>query len=880
MVDAPPIPDLEFALRVVDSVQDHPQRAREEAGLLIAREDLDPEALAVAWWAAGLAARQLNDLDDAGDALRKALVMADGSGLARRVGQIRSSLALVLLYEGDTQGALDEAEQATRGLSGGDLARNEMQIGLILQRLGRLDEALVRYRSALAGLRRSGDRLAMARLLSNRGVLHGYRGELDLGVADLEAARAIGERLGQNLIVAGCAHNLGFLEGRRGDVPAALAWFDRAEAAYEALGRPPGMVEVLWANRGEMLLAAGLYAEAEQAVAAAIAGLQKTDNKTDLSETRLLAAEVALATRRPEEAIEAAAIAASEFTEQDRQAWRLLADYATLRAQFEANESNGETSSNAARLADELAAIGLVSESLHCRLLAGRIAMRDGALDEARRQLGAASGARRRGTSLDRAKAWHAEALLRQAEGNATGSNRAIEAGFKAIRDYRLTLGAADLRSHAATHGLDLAVLAIEQGIASGSPWRVLKAVESWRSESSQAAAVRPPSDPELTRLLSELRRINAEIREVAVAGGSTHPLLVQESKIEAEIKAVSRRLRGVGRARATTPTSREDVVDRLGDRRLISYFKHRGDIHAVSVHRGSIALEPLIEADRAADEVSSLLFSLTRLAHAAGSPRSLEAAAVGIDKSLQSLREWLLDPFTTNGEEVTVVPTASLHRLPWPALDPGRVLTVVPSLESWVIASSRMAALKPGPTAALVAGPDLPGAVDEVSRIARIYAKHRRRTGRNARADLVLSDIEGSDVAHLAAHGTFRFDNPSFSSLQMHDGPLTVYDFEQIRTPPTVMVLSSCDTAVTKVVAGDELLGLSSALIGIGVSSLVAPVVPIDDEAATDLMVALHRGLVGGDSTPVALAKAMFRQDSDDSAEKALRSSFVVFGA
>ncbi len=880
MIDAPPIPNLESALRVVDSVQDHPKRAREDARSLLTRQDLDPEATAVAWWAAGLAARQLNDLEDAEEALRRALSIADDSGLARRVSQIRSSLALVLLYVGDTQGALDEAEQAIGGLSGADLARNEMQIGLILQRLGRLDEALVRYRSALAGLRRSGDHLAEARLLSNRGVLHGYRGELDLGVSDLEMARQIGERLGQDLIVAGCAHNLGFLEGRRGDVPAALAWFDRAEAAYEALGRPPGMVEVLWANRAEMLLAAGLYTEAEEAVRAAISGLERTDNKTDLSETRLLAAEVALAARRPEEALEAASIAASEFTEQDRHTWRLLAEYASLRARFETKKSNGGTSSKAAHLADDLAGIGLISESQHCRLLAGRIAMRDGAIDEARRQLGAASGARRRGTSLDRAKAWHAEALLRQAEGNAIGSTRAIEAGFKAIRDYRLTLGAADLRSHAATHGLDLAVLAIEQGVASGSPWRVLKAVESWRSESSQVAAVRPPSDPELTRLLSELRRINAEIREVAVTGGSTHSLIVQESKIEAQIKAVSRHLRGYGPARATTPNSREDIVDRLGDRRLISYFKYGGDIHAVSVHRGSIGLKRLVEADRTANEVSSLLFSLTRLAHGAGSPRSLEAAAVGIDSSLQLLRQWLLDPLTSDGEEITVVPTAALHRLPWPALDPGRILTVVPSLESWTVASSRMKTLKGTPMASLVAGPDLPGAVQEVARIARLYERHRRRTGRNATTDLVLRDIEGSDVAHLAAHGTFRHDNPSFSSLQMHDGPLTVYDFEQIKTPPSVMVLSSCDTAVTKVVAGDELLGLSSALIGMGVSSLVAPVVPIDDEAATDLMVTLHRGLAAGDPTPVALAKALVYGDSDDDAERALRSSFVVFGA
>ncbi len=206
----------------------------------------------------------------------------------------------------------------------------------------------------------------------------------------------------------------------------------------------------------------------------------------------------------------------------------------------------------------------------------------------------------------------------------------------------------------------------------------------------------------------------------------------------------------------------------------MISYFRHAGDIYAVTVHRGSIALERLIEAERAADEVSSLLFSLTRLAHGAGSARSLDAAAVAVDQSLDALRQWLLDPLISDGEAMTVVPTAALHRLPWPALDPGRILTVVPSLESWMVASSRLRGLKGTPKASLVAGPDLPGAVQEVSRIARLYPNHRRRTGRNARTDLVLEDIEGSDVAHLAAHGTFRYDNPSFSSLQMHDGPLT----------------------------------------------------------------------------------------------------------
>lgn len=877
MVDAPARSELELALRLVDAVQSHPQQAKADAENLTHRLDLDAETATVSWWALGLAARQLNDLSESEAALRKAVEIASNARLDRRVGQIRSSLALVLLYQGDTKGALAEAEAAMSGLTGADQARNEMQIGLIQQRLGFLDEALVRYRSALIGLRRAGDSLAEARLLMNRAVLHGYRGEVDLGVADLETARGIAEVLGQGLLVAGSAHNLGFLEGRRGDIPAALAWFDRAEAAYDALGRPPGMIEVLWANRAELLLAAGLFSEAQRAVNAAIEGLEKLNNKTDLSETRLLCAEVALANKHPADALKAAEMASAEFMEQDRPAWNLLAAYTALRARFEVDDAGGRAS-EVADLAEELRAIGLRSESLHCRLLAGRIALREDDLVLARAQLGDASGARRSGFALDRAKAWHAEALLRHAEGNDPGSRRAIDAGFKALRDFRLTFGASDLKSHAATHGLDLALFAMEQGLASGSPTRVLDAVESWRSESTTVAAARPPSDPELSHLLAEMRRVAAEIRETALAGGDTRSLIVTQARLEQEIRSASRRLAGAVAGKSTT-TRREHIVDLLGDRRLISYFRYQGEIHAVSLRGKDLAMRRLVEASSVTEEVSSMLFALSRLAQRKGSPRALEAAADGFDRSLLLLRRWLLDPVSESDEEIVVVPTAAMHRLPWPALDRSRVVTVVPSFEAWIRARSTAITVTKESAAVFVAGPDLPGADQEIARVARLYPNHRRRTGRNARAERVLGEIEGADVAHIVAHGAFRHDNPSFSSLLMHDGPLTVYDFERMQAPPRVVVLSSCDTAVTKVVAGDELLGLSSALIGIGVSSLVAPVVPIEDEVAGDLMVVLHRNMIRGDPVPAALNKAIGQMESKE-AGLALRSSFVAFGA
>ncbi len=50
-----------------------------------------------------------------------------------------------------------------------------------------------------------------------------------------------------------------------------------------------------------------------------------------------------------------------------------------------------------------------------------------------------------------------------------------------------------------------------------------------------------------------------------------------------------------------------------------------------------------------------------------------------------------------------------------------------------------------------------------------------------------------------------------------MHDGPLTVYDFEQLNRAPYRLVLSSCDSGVLAPAGADELLGLVSSLLPLG---------------------------------------------------------------
>lgn len=878
MNDAGTAPTITYVRELVDAVQDDPDRVRESAKRVLDAGSLDPEMEATALWALGLAARQLNDLGDSEEALKRGLRITLNHDLHRLNGQIRTSLSLVLLYQGHTQAALDEAQRATDHLNGGELAQTQMQIALIMQRLGRLDDALARYRIALRGLRRAGDRRTEALLLMNRGVLHGYMGHIELGIADQLAARQIGVDIDKRLLAAMCAGNLGFLEGRRGDVPAALAWFDQAEVDFDSLGRPTGMVEVLDADRAQLLLHTGLVSEAEKAVSRALRGLEESDNKTDLSEVRLLAADVALAADETDEARRLAERASAEFTVQERQAWAHLADYVAVRARFQMGATKRADIMTAGTLARQLDEAGLTEQARHCRILAGRIALDAGDLTQARRLLESAAGARRTGTSVGRTQAWYAEALLRTAEGNSYGAWRAIEAGQRVIRDYRATLGARDLRAHAAGHGLDLARLALDHALERASPWRVLDTVEAWRAISRQVDSVRPPDDPELTHLLAELRRIDSDIREKAVTGERTDRLLREKARVENRVRTVSRKTRGQGAGIDADTLDRSKIEANLRGRRLVSFFARNGAIGAVSLTDSDVELHEPAQIPDLTAHITSLLNALTRLAVGAGTGKSLEARYSTMLATRDALRNTLrLDPEDTT--PLVVIPAGTLHRLPWPYLA-GVPTSVAPSLAAWLAATERARPLESRSHAALIAGPRLPAATQEINRLARVYANRTRLTGRNAQARRVVDALDGCDVAHIAAHGDFRWDNPSFSALEMVDGPLTAYELEQLRSPPTTVVLSACDMAVSRIVAGDELLGLSSVLISAGVSNLVAPLVPIPDDLAGDLVVPTHRFMTAGSSPPEALALASVEFESGTPQQQAVAASFVSIGA
>jgi CHAT domain-containing protein len=146
---------------------------------------------------------------------------------------------------------------------------------------------------------------------------------------------------------------------------------------------------------------------------------------------------------------------------------------------------------------------------------------------------------------------------------------------------------------------------------------------------------------------------------------------------------------------------------------------------------------------------------------------------------------------------------------------------------------------------------------VAEVEALARRYPLAERFTGRRATTERLLHAIDGAELAHIAAHGRFRADNPLFSTLTLADGPLTVYDLEGLHRPPQQVILSACEAGGSGIRPGDELLGLAAALLALGTRTLIASTVSVPDDTSKALMLRYHRELARGRAPAEALARA-----------------------
>jgi CHAT domain-containing protein/tetratricopeptide (TPR) repeat protein len=835
-----------------------------------------PHEASVARQAAGIVLRDTGDVNAGVRELRRALQLARQTGAAEREADVLGSLGTALIYAGQTAGGLAAFDRGIQLASGVLLGRVLHRRGIMLWNLGRYAAALDDFRHAISVLARADDLVWTARALSGRGLVYLAIGSTARADADFVAAGRLFAKTSQKMEAIQTVLNRGEAAFRSGDLPAALSFLDEAAARYRPLNVPTPFLSF---DRCNVLLAAGLARDALAEADAAIRDIEQAHGwSTKKAELLLMAANCALAAAQPQVALDRAQAARRLFRSQQSAWWQAHAGLVLVRARYAAGQVSAQLLSASDRAAGQLAALGS-AEATQAHLVAGRVALDLGRGPDADRHLIAAARSRRRGPALSRASGWLSEALRAEAAADPRRLLAACRRGLAVLDEFQFTLGASELRAQATAHGAELAVLAQRHAARAHRPRLLLTWSERWRATALAVPPVRPPAGTGFADSLAALREITGRLEDARRQGRPSAALQRQQQRLERSVRATSLRARGAPSS-GPSVVSIPELLDQLGTAQLIEIIDLDGVLHVLSCAAGRVrqfTAGRTQDAIRASDLAG---FALRRLARSR--PGDHPDSALGILKAAgPQLQDALLGPAAGDlgDRPVVVVPPGRLHAIPWaliPALS-GRVFSVAPSAGAWLRAHS---ASPPGrPHVTLARGPGLVTDGAEVPLIAPLYDDVTVLGGAEATAGRVLSALDGAWLAHIAAHGTFRADSPMFSSLRMRDGPLTVYDFEQLDRAPYRLVLSSCDSGLQAPAGADELLGLVASLLPLGTAGIVASVVPVNDQAVVPLMVGLHRNLRAGHNLAESMCHVRLGLTGDQ-IQQATAASLVTLGA
>lgn len=847
---------------ILDQALADPQAALEDARRYLRRAEPDDHAgRAVTYRAMSLASRFTHQFEDS---IEYARLSAESAALGGDAGL--RLLALLTLsgsmaISGDAGAALGIVESALETCDDRHLgAKFAFQRGALLELLGRLDESLTALDGALSVFEEIQDSESIGAVLRTRSLVRTSLGRLDEAETDIVRAIEIAHDLGRTAILAGLEHNLGRLHAHRGDIPTALLWLTRSDEREMMISGAPAPQHVA---RCEVLISAGLFREALLLAKRIAAANHTTRDEEHEAEALLVASNAALLASMFEDARSLAESAMDLYERQGALSKELEARRILTEARWLAEGATRELLTTAHQIAVELESAGVSVAAAQAHLLAGRIALDIEDLATATGLLEPVASVNAGPVEL-RIQGRLARGLLHRARGQRAAADAAARSGLRLIDRYQAALGATDLRMGIERHGADLARIGLGLALDSRRPRRVLAWMERTRGRALRHRPVVPTGDEETRQILGNLRRIESELRNPEKRGD--RDLLRQRRRLQEQISNADRIRRGNDSADSGFGVDR--LVESLGERSLVEIGTHDGGLFAVVVRRGRARLIDLGPFEEALAELSHIRFSMRR---AARMGRDIDDAAI------HRLDRLLLHGVRTLDDEVVLIPPPELMAAPWAVMPTfhGRAVSVSPSAEMWWRAHT---ATPVDGSVLVAAGPDLDVAAAEVEAVASLYGEATVLLP-GTTVDQVRDGLDGAAVAHIVSHATFQAQNPMFSSLRLGDGDLNVYDLERMQRAPALVVLSACDSGYTEAWSGDELAGLTSALLSMGSRNVVASVglVP-DSEATSRLMVRFHRGLIGGRGVAEALSGAQ-AETADDSAGFIAAASFVCVG-
>ena len=360
-----------------------------------------------------------------------------------------------------------------------------------------------------------------------------------------------------------------------------------------------------------------------------------------------------------------------------------------------------------------------------------------------------------------------------------------------------------------------------------------------------------------IDRLQADLDHLEAQYDELLMEMKLTHPKYASLLSVD--------------------PLMLQEVQSVLGaEESLISYFVTPQKLLTFVLKQHSFnSVELSLNADELYQEIAGL--------------RKSDDKQEPQNERLAKLHGWLIESVASHldSSRLRIAPHGMLHYLPFAALYDGErylndqyQLSTIPS--GSVLQFLPEAAQGVPNNAFVIANegyPPLKYAESEAKAVAELY-QSSSAIGEKATIAAFQDAADKAGMIHFAGHAGLDRRTPAASGLLLDDGYLTIQDIYTLDLSRSeLVVLSACNTNIGPQSRGDDTIALNRAVLSAGASAVVASLWSVNDEAASQLMLAFHENLQQGLTKAEALRRAQIETRKDFPNPK-YWAAFVLTGA
>ncbi len=836
------------------------------------------------------------ELDTAAGLYQSALEYFERVGDENEIANTRSSGLGNLVLLGDYQRAFEWADVARNIFeSRGDhlrLASLDLNVGMILFRQDRWEEASARYQSAYEVFQRLNEPENVAISLRNMAVCHqslnNYRQALKL----YEQARDACQEEELPILVGEIDYNIAYLYYLCGDYTRALELYRSTRAKSESSGERYHMA-LCDLDQAEIFLELNLIEEAAELAQRAFVSF---DELGMTYETAKALTNLAFAVNRQGKTfltVELLARARKIFIEEENQVWPALIDLYEALVMYRAGRPlEAARRANSAR--EGFTRLALPTKISMCELLLARVKLENGKPTQARKACNAALDLLRR---LDvpalRYQIYFVLGQIEEADGN---RDRALKAYQRSQGDLER------LRGHLHTEELKVDFLEdklqvyerqvslILQDEATGeerktafdciekAKTRSLMDLMAFRAHALQPTiATRSDQAGMVRKLREELNWYYRQIDLQEMRGDDRSREEVAQlrdfsQKQEAHLLRTLRELQVSDQEFSSLQEAATVDIERIrsvlsAETLLVEYYIARGIVYACILGGDQLEIVPVTVASRAREMLRLLQFQLSKFQLGSSYVEEyLEGINEATNTSLRSLYDELIGPIRVRMRQrhLVVIPHGFLHYVPFHALyDGDRYLldsfsiSYAPSASVYYLSCEKQGSCQNKSLILSVRDSESSETFKEIGAAEALPAA-RLVVGEEASEATLREHGRDSRFVYLAARGSFRRDNPMFSAIELSNSQLSLFDLYNLRLQAELFVLSGCQMAAGG--DGDELIGLTRGLLYAGARSVLVDLWQAEPDSKSIFMKTFLRSVGQGLPRSEALRLAMMQ--------------------